>query len=118
MVLERCEPGGSSVVHLEHELQPMGRPAGTLAVAIPPRGSVILDIAHEVVAPGQEIREVHFCYARVAERALPPVGDDGYALVLRAEGAGEPVRCKARLGGRRARLLELVESLAPAAEQN
>lgn len=100
IVLEACEPGASPAVHLEHELQPMGKPAGTLVVGIPAFGTVVIDVAHEVVGPGEERGELHLFYAQLAGPALPPRGDETYKLILRAEGGGQPVRCSTALGGR------------------
>ena len=77
-------------VHFEHELQPMGKPAGMLVVGIPAYGTVAVDVAHEVVGPGEERGELHLCYAQLAAPALPANGGDTYNLVLRAEGGPAP----------------------------
>jgi hypothetical protein len=114
VILEDCEPRESAAVHLEHELQPMGRPPGTLVVAIPAQGTVVIDVAHEIVGPDEERGELHFLYAQPVGAALPARGDDAYALVLRAEGGGQPARCSIALGGRLPWRLGTVSAVAPA----
>ena len=42
-------PHLSRAVHLEHELQPMRKAAGTLTVLVPPYGTVFFDVDREVV---------------------------------------------------------------------
>ncbi|HEV8263074.1 MAG TPA: hypothetical protein VGQ19_20240 [Burkholderiales bacterium] len=100
LVLEACEPGTSAGVHPEHELQPMGRPLGTLTFMLPAHGSVLVDVATEFVSLDEQFRELHLCYAQGMANTLPPIGDDRYRLVLRAEGGGPSVRYALDLGGR------------------
>jgi hypothetical protein len=114
VILEACEPRESAAVHLEHELQPMGKPPGTLVVAIPAQGTVVIDVAHEIVGPDEERGELHFLYAQPVGAALPARGDDTYALVLRAEGGGQPARCSIALGGQLPWRLGTLSAVAPA----
>jgi hypothetical protein len=97
LVLEACDPNASDGIHLEHELQPMGKPDGTLSCFVGAKGTVYFDVAAEVVSPDQSFTEMHLCYAqklanRLSNRAEP------YGLILRAEGGGPAIRCSAYLG--------------------
>ena len=100
LVLEGCEPGDSAAVHPEHELQPMGKPEGTMAVTIPPHGTVIFDVAQEVVVPPEHYGSLLLCYAQNVQNELPRRDTDSYKIILRAEGAGPAKRCSLELGGR------------------
>lgn len=100
VVLEACDPAASPAVHLEHELQPMGKPDGTLTILVPPNGTVFVDVAREVVPAGQQYGTFYLAYAQPLQNDLPPRGDAHYKLTLRAEGGGPSVRCSLELGGR------------------
>jgi hypothetical protein len=99
LVLEGCEPKSSAAVHLEHEVQPMGKPAGTLSVSIPSQGLAVFDVAHEIIQSGDDTGELHFSYASRPGGALPSIGE-GYRIILRAEGGYRIVQWQGTLGGR------------------
>ena len=61
VVLEECEPGASSGVHPEHELQPMGKPSGTLTFSLAPHGRALIDVAREVLADGEAYGTFYLC---------------------------------------------------------
>lgn len=100
VVLADFEPRTPSAVHLEHELQPMGKPDGSLAVALQAFGTVMIDVAREVVMPEKSYGTFHLCYAQSVQNDLPDLGDERYHLCLRAEGGGQVIHCKLDLGGR------------------
>jgi len=111
LLLEACQPDlnfivgdklfdPSPAVHPQHELQPMCNPQGTLTVTIPPDGTVLFDVAREVIEPGQNWGRFLLCYAQPLQNELPPRGDETYKIFLRAEGAGPAIRCSLELGGR------------------
>jgi hypothetical protein len=78
----------------------MGKPEGTLTVNLSSFGTVYIDVASEVVARTELSGTLFLCYAQPLQNELPPRGDKTYTIVLRAEGAGPPIRCSLELGGR------------------
>lgn len=99
LVLEACEPA-SLAVHPEHELQPTGKPQGTLEFMVAAGGTTIIDVATETIMQGQIYGEFSFCYALALPNNRLPNQDAPYRLTLRAEGGGLPVRCAILLGNR------------------
>ena len=111
LLLEACQPDSnflvgdklfdpSPAVHPEHELQPMGKPQGTMGMTIPPDGTAIFDVAQEVVVSPEHYGDLLLCYAQNVENKLPRRDADSYKIILRAEGAGPARRCSLELGGR------------------
>jgi hypothetical protein len=101
LVLEACDPDDhSGAIHLEHELQPMGKPEGTLSMTVAADGKVIFDVAQEVVISPERYGSLLLCYAQKVENELPRRDTDSYKIILRAEGAGPARRCSLELGGR------------------
>jgi hypothetical protein len=115
LVLEACDPGNSLAVHPEHELQPMGKPAGTLTALVPPLGTILIEVAREALPAGQDRGELSLSYAQPVPNTLPPRGDERYSLTLRAEGGGPPIRCTIDLGGRLSWRMDGLKTTGPGA---
>ena len=113
LILEACDPDDySGAIHPEHELQPMGKPQGTMSVAIPPHGTVIVDVAREVFTPGETLGTLCLCYAQKLQNELRRRDNETYKIVLRAESAGPARRCSLELGGRLAWRLDCLTVLS------
>jgi hypothetical protein len=113
LVLGACDPDDhSGAIHLEHELQPMGKPQGTLSMTVAADGKIIFDVAQEVVVSPEHYGSLSLCYAPKVENELPRRDTDSYKIILRAEGAGPARRCSLELGGRVAWRLDGLQVLS------
>src|SRR5262245_24097650 len=72
LVLEGCDPDSSHTVHIEHEVQAIGKLHGTVTFSIHPYVTVFVEVAREVVPPGQLFGNFQLCYAQEGgENRLP-----------------------------------------------